>query len=452
MTAIIYRLAKRKVSTVASAGNNYSLYSGDNMDLPACISPVVSVAATNRLGTAAASYTSFSASTDLFAPGGEIYPADCVVSSYPASIYSSLCGTSMASPHVAGSIAALRSKVVKSPGEIVAALRQTGTPIQAGSHTIPLIKINNALQRLLNPVAPANDNFAQAETITPPPLPRLFGNAFYVAGSNVAGTLESGEPPHVISTSRRSVWYKWTPDRRMRATITTQGSGFDTVMAIYKGATVSSLGTPVAKNDDMGSGIPVSSVSFYTVAGTTYRIAVAGRTAAQQGNVGLTFGLPPANDDFANRKVAANNDLVGYRGSNLNATFQTGEPVHLFANADKSVWYRFTALASGPMTIDTIGSPLDTVLAIYTGSYLTGLTQICADDQGGGGNASKCTFNVVSGTTYSVAVTGYFGQTGAYFIWFTPPGISSPEALQVSVGAGRGSNAVAGRKGYKLLD
>ena len=62
-------------------------------------------------------------------------------------------------------------------------------------------------------------------------------------------------------------------------------SDFDTLLGVYTGSAVNAL-TEIASNDDNGG--PQSKVQFSAVAGTTYYIAVDGRSAAQ-GNISLAL-------------------------------------------------------------------------------------------------------------------------------------------------------------------
>ena len=126
-------------------------------------------------------------------------------------------------------------------------------------------------------------------------------------------------------------------------------------------------------------------------------------------NASLTV-LVPVNDAFANR-LPISGMTNTTTGSNLNATKETGEPNHAGQFGGKSVWWTWTAPATGTVTMDTIGSLFDTLLAVYTGTSVSSLTEVASDDQSGGFNTSKLTFVCVAGTTYQIAVDGNFGSS-----------------------------------------
>src|SRR5689334_19424844 len=107
-------------------------------------------------------------------------------------------------------------------------------------------------------------------------------------------------------------------------------------------------------------------------------------TIACIGVGGIAIGQP-ANDNFANAQVVAGaNGIV--IGSNVGATTETGEPAITGVPAAASIWYTWTAQASGATTFDTFGSTnqtggsLDTRLAIYTGGNLGNLTLVGEND------------------------------------------------------------------------
>lgn len=135
--------------------------------------------------------------------------------------------------------------------------------------------------------APPNDNFANAQTIT--------GNVGSVNGTNSFATRETGEPNHSPDSfpSGKSIWYRWTAPNNGTVTMTTVGSDFDTLLAVYGGTSVNALGTVIAANDDENNpgGILTSRVQFSAVGGTTYQLVVDGY-GGDQGSVTLNWNLP----------------------------------------------------------------------------------------------------------------------------------------------------------------
>src|SRR5262245_60438186 len=111
------------------------------------------------------------------------------------------------------------------------------------------------------------------------------------------------------------------------------------------------------------------------------------RVVSLIGLVGIAYVLAvrliayaePTNDDFASAAA-----VVGVRRSaNIDtstATLEPGLPQPCSLGA-KTVWFTFTAPAPGLYEVDTFGSGFDTVLAIYTGSSLSTLSEVdCSDD------------------------------------------------------------------------
>jgi subtilisin family serine protease len=262
---------------------------------------------------------------------------------------------------------------------------------------------------------PPNDNFASATNFT-------VGSAGPLAGSNVGAGKEVGEPNHAGFNGGRSVWWRFTAPTDGTMTLSTQGTEFDTLLAVYTGAAVGSL-TTVGANDDFSSPERWSRLTFTATAGTTYRIAVDGY-AGDDGPVTLAFtwSLGPVNDDFEAATSFALDDAGPVVGTSIGAVKQTGEPNHAGFTGGRSVWWRFTAPTEGTVTLSTDGSSFDTLLAAYTGSAVNALTPVASnDDVPGdiqGARWSRISFAVTAGTTYRVAVDGFGAASGSVQLGF----------------------------------
>src|SRR5205814_6349657 len=113
---------------------------------------------------------------------------------------------------------------------------------------------------------------------------RLNGPQIAAEGTTLGAGKEPGEPVHAGNAGGRSLWWSWIAPENGTVTLTTEGSTFDTLLAVYIGN-----GFPltlVASNDNDTSssgddyGQKTSSVTFTVSAGSTYQIAVDGVSGA----------------------------------------------------------------------------------------------------------------------------------------------------------------------------
>jgi alpha-tubulin suppressor-like RCC1 family protein len=158
-------------------------------------------------------------------------------------------------------------------GAIQATLSLTNvTALNVGNYRV---EISNAFGITISSNAPLNlrplnDIFANRITIT--------GSSNTVTGSNEFATNEPGEPDLANNPGSHLVWWTWTAPANGLVTVSTPGSSFDTLLAVYTGSTVANL-TLVASDDDDSSSL-AGLVTFIGAAGTNYQIAVDGYDGA----------------------------------------------------------------------------------------------------------------------------------------------------------------------------
>ena len=247
---------------------------------------------------------------------------------------------------------------------------------------------------------PANDDF---------PGTTLSGLPTSATGTNVGASKEIDEPVHGGISGGASVWYSWTAPASGLVVIDTCGSDFDTVLAVYTGASMNALSTVASNSNSQGCpGFFQSLVTFAATAGTTYRVAVDGY-GGETGSINLDVSPTPANDNFPGTTL--NGMPISVMGTNLGASKETGEPYHAGHEGGASVWYSWTAPSSGQVVIDTCESNFNTLLAVYTGDAVNALSTVASNDNGCV-NQSQLGFAATAGTTYRIAVDGQLGQAG----------------------------------------
>jgi len=270
---------------------------------------------------------------------------------------------------------------------------------------------------------PANNSFAGAQVIT--------GNSGNVTGSNVGASKETGEPNHGGNAGGASIWYQWQAPASGRATLTTSGSSFDTLLGVYTGSSVGGL-TLVAGNDDAVGGSDLTSrVEFNAVGGTTYRIAVDGFGGAT-GSVRLNWSnvVPaPPNNSFAGAQ-AISGSSGSVAGSNVGANKEAGEPNHSGNTGGASIWYNWQAPSTGTATLTTAGSNFDTLLGVYAGGSVGALSFVAGNDDDPGVLTSRVNFSAVGGAVYRIAVDGFNGSTGSVTLNWS---LSGPPPISVTV-------------------
>ena len=84
-----------------------------------------------------------------------------------------------------------------------------------------------------------------------------------------------------------------------------------------------------------------------------------------------------------------------------------------------SIWWKWQAPADGKLTVDTHGSNLDTILAVYLGDEISGLERLAQNDDHSQASTSEVEVFVEKGKSYSMAVDGFGSSTGQVILNFS---------------------------------
>lgn len=334
-----------------------------------------------------------------------------------ASVWYQWTATLAGSVQVATSYATMRAGIYQ--GDSVEGLTQ----IAAGNTPLTFTAVPGVTYRIALDAA-GDESFVARLNLPSPPVTPITNDAFAAAveltglspvspGTTVGATMEPGEPYHTGSTSQAgSAWWWWTAPAS--GVVTASATGIS--LAIYQGDTLGTL-EPVVRGDN--------AVVFQAVGGVSYHVA-----AAKTFSSGNAFTLrlsqtleAPANDAFeAAQSLAAQASVAGTLAA---ASREAGEPWHGSTMLTETVWYRWTAPATGRARA-TLVSGTPGGLVVYRGASLATLTEAAA-------GAIEAGFSVQSGETLWAVV----GRSGS--------GIAGPFELGIGMTDTGSNDAFANR-------
>lgn len=323
-----------------------------------------------------------------------------------------LGGPSQLNLYTGTTLAAL-TKVNSIGDNFITAVSGTEYAIQVRPNSFP----PGAAPFTIRPAAPpVNDNFASAAVMT--------GSAWTTTGTNLDATAEANEfgPPQQDTSPTSSVWWRWVAPASGLFRVSTAGSAIDTVLTVQTGATLAAQ-TIVAVDQSAAWG-STGAVIFNAVSATTYYIRVDGQSRSE-GALALSLQPAPAppNDNFAARLVLSGVGTTAH-GNVLGATLEGGEANPSAPNGGRSVWYDWTAPASGTVFFRVTAERFSPAFGLYTGNAVVSLSPLITGGSGAA-NAAAQTFQIsypaTSGTSYKIRVDGLPATNGSFQINLTMP-------------------------------
>jgi thermitase len=270
------------VVMLASAGNGNT----SPIIYPARYNRVISVGASNwcdlrkaPTGTACDNFQNWGShygfDLDISAPGMTTLSIDIAGSwGYDSGDYTYFGGTSAASPITAGVVGLMLSvnnnltadqvrRILRMSADDMTPDTNPGWDQFTGAGRVNAYR---ALRMSQNPPPHINlPNDLVTDAISISPALKLYRNAQEVWGSTTSGD------PSACAPYTNSVWYTYRPHSNRNVTISTLGSTYDTVLAVYTNP--SNASSQVVCNDDF-SGSLQSQVTFSATADVTYWIMI----------------------------------------------------------------------------------------------------------------------------------------------------------------------------------
>jgi subtilisin family serine protease len=398
------------IATVIASGNDGFT---DAIGSPGCVSTAVTVGSTTKSDTVS-SFSNSASFLDLLAPGSSI------VSSVPGTGFANFNGTSMATPHVAGAWAVIKSKDPSaSVDAVLNALKSTGVSIldNRNNLTHPRIRVDTALAQVGAAVPSAQLSVAPADGLS---ASGNQGGPFGPTSSKLYTLTNTGGATLSYLVQKTGDWLALSQS--------------DGSLAPAASTTITVSLTALATT--LQPGIHLGSASFVNATnglGNTSRA------------ITLTVASGPGANDKFDDAILLSSASGTTTGTNTGASKEPGEPpLHAGNAGGRSVWWRWVAPTAGTFSVDTFGSNFNTLLAAYTGNSVNGLAQVAANDDSGGVQ-SKVEFPVVAGQTYHMAVDGFGGASGSItFNWLFESAAQPPGDLSVTPIGGLAASGSSG--------
>jgi subtilisin family serine protease len=239
---------------------------------------------------------------------------------------------------------------------------------------------------------------------------------------NTYATAEANEPNHAGFMPRKSMWFRYSTAQSKAVTLTTSGSSYDTVLAVYR--------TPVTNNS----------------AFVTHDIEVAdGRVAAQ--SAPESGGSQPyvfTSVDFASYGTPVTTGGGGYVVGGCHAEYSENAVANAFIGAEWAAMVASTSVFGDPCPSLTKNLKVRLTSSTPDTPTMAALTAVVSNDDTTDGTtgSSRVSFTAQAGFVYFVAVDGYAGLSGQIKLNTTSTLLLAPPAPMNVIASPGDSKAV----------
>ena len=187
-------------------------------------------------------------------------------------------------------------------------------------------------------------------------------------------------------SGNNSVWFKFVAWNDGQLVVDSCNTSFDSVLSAYSISDISDPWNDYSwiTDDDVSATCEGSDSANYpaqvrvgVTEGQTYYIQLDGYYGPGDNSPGdnsyfgqaqLNWSFNPlTNDDVADAYDLSQSNSGSWTGDTTSATVETGEMKNITLGAPHStVWFKWVATASGPLTVDTCNTLFDSVLSLYT--------------------------------------------------------------------------------------
>jgi len=148
-------------------------------------------------------------------------------------------------------------------------------------------------------------------------------------------------------------------------------------------------------------------------------------------NVSISAPSGPANDFFASAQVLEPPSAFSVSNTVSGATPEAGETALAGVKPTRSVWFRWSAPASGLLLLGTTGTSFAHALGVYTGSpsQITSL-RLLAGKSFSTNSTNRLEVPVLNGTTYTLKLDGPFSTNSNYSLSGSLRQVPAPNQLR----------------------